>query len=906
MTSKSKNTKRAEATISDLRSFGTELAKSSRKGMTEKPKRNGSIENLSRSVEDLTIIDNGNSSSRDLQEDSEIDIQIKIDEELCSQVRNLTKKHEESKKHLVKMQSVVPARTFHGKPTENVKEFIKSISLNFAPHEEIYTDPTQREEARLSLLRGKLRGKAATWCDRQPESVTETWEKLTSALKVKYDGEDRREDEKRDAEDDLLDLKQRSMTLKQYIKKGIRLSERIDVMWDKLAAKKFIKGIRDNECRMMIKAIGSLKDSYTLKEAISAAKSYHKDTTKKKKDRKRVDSSSESDSSELQSSSDDSSSEESDDESEEENKKKGKGKSKSKKVKSEKMIVDKKDIQRMIDSALKQSQLTATNFSNQFAIPQQTEVFAVSGNRPQLQMQQSGYREIPYNSNNYNSNRQQPPQLQLTYGSYQNHNNQSGQPSQSSQRYGRPKVTCYRCGVEGHVSLDCQNPPLPREEQYRVRERIERERSEATFGRYGVSNNGPNNLSEARQQGDNGNGAPRVQFHPSNDVREVSSVEIAMANNPFLENMTVPEVDMVEWFGVNAVEKRRREESESSIREQPPKGKQRSTTADTPTPMFSKTPTGEPEVIVEMGETSAYEPPGPSKVKKSAAKAEPPVKKPIRMMKDIQMNDLVAKLRDTEVKGLTYGELFEIAPSMRRDVARGLVQERAPRKKAEKPSNPENNQVETIRRAFSETRSNIANFYTFGKIKRPQGHYEVKKILIDGGSVVNLIPEYIVNQTGLEKKRGPGLWIKIANGGTTAMDSYVDMELEIAGVVAPIRCYVMPGPNIPSYGILLSRSWLFQCQAKGDYKKDTYVIKDIEGREFSVPSIGTEINNISPKISRNSESVSIDENDIEEEEWLLERLVSQIEKETAEEERVYDAESESETDKEESGKASRY
>ena len=38
-------------------------------------------------------------------------------------------------------------------------------------------------------------------------------------------------------------------------------------------------------------------------------------------------------------------------------------------------------------------------------------------------------------------------------------------------------------------------------------------------------------------------------------------------------------------------------------------------------------------------------------------------------------------LRDTEVRGMTYGQLFLLAPSTRQEVSYGLVQQRAPRKK---------------------------------------------------------------------------------------------------------------------------------------------------------------------------------------------------------------------------------
>jgi len=50
------------------------------------------------------------------------------------------------------------------------------------------------------------------------------------------------------------------------------------------------------------------------------------------------------------------------------------------------------------------------------------------------------------------------------------------------------------------------------------------------------------------------------------------------------------------------------------------------------------------------------------------------------MMKGQPKFNTVVALRDTEVKGLTYGQLFLLAPSTRQEVSYGLVQERPPRK----------------------------------------------------------------------------------------------------------------------------------------------------------------------------------------------------------------------------------
>lgn len=114
--------------------------------------------------------------------------------------------------------------------------------------------------------------------------------------------------------------------------------------------------------------------------------------------------------------------------------------------------------------------------------------------------------------------------------------------------------------------------------------------------------------------------------------------------------------------------------------------------------------------------------------------------------------------------------------------------------------------IKTINRAPPDDgRAPVANSYTHGKIRCHSGLYLIKKILVDGGAVVNLFPEAIGKAMGLTFHESSDLMIKTADAGLTPINHYVDIELEVAGVTVMIRCYVMPGPNWPSYAILLSR-----------------------------------------------------------------------------------------------------
>lgn len=78
------------------------------------------------------------------------------------------------------------AMSFRGKKNENVEDFITSIKVNFAPKGDAFKTKEEKEEALLASLKGKIKGKAATWAFRQPQTMAESWEKMTQALRDRY------------------------------------------------------------------------------------------------------------------------------------------------------------------------------------------------------------------------------------------------------------------------------------------------------------------------------------------------------------------------------------------------------------------------------------------------------------------------------------------------------------------------------------------------------------------------------------------------------------------------------------------------------------------------------------------------------------------------------------------------
>jgi len=120
------------------------------------------------------------------------------------------------------------------------------------------------------------------------------------------------------------------------------------------------------------------------------------------------------------------------------------------------------------------------------------------------------------------------------------------------------------------------------------------------------------------------------------------------------------------------------------------------------------------------------------------------------MMKGQPKFNTMASLRDTEVRGLTYGQLFMLAPSTRQEVSYGLLQERLPRKRKAKekfvsktePVVPAD-RSRTVGKPLCESVGRIVNFYTTAQVTEVGGKHPagiLKRVLVDGGSVLNMMP----------------------------------------------------------------------------------------------------------------------------------------------------------------------
>ena len=222
---------------------------------------------------------------------------------------------------------------------------------------------------------------------------------------------------------------------------------------------------------------------------------------------------------------------------------------------------------------------------------------------------------------------------------------------------------------------------------------------------------------------------------------------------------------------------------------------------------------------------------------------------PIRMMRGLAKFNTMASFRDTEVRGLTWGQYLEDCPTARSELARGMVRERL-RPTGPKSRKQKGKDVAGIAevpiwpgvgrgKAAPETPSRITNFYTVAKVNQhgPDLNpkvFQVSKVLIDGGSVLNMIPLHLAQQMGLKLIDQNEVLMRTAASTYHSINHYVMMDISIAGVTATIRCYCLP--SRPSYSILLGRRWMKQVRAIGDYADDSYCIYDLAGLKYIVPA----------------------------------------------------------------------
>lgn len=222
-------------------------------------------------------------------------------------------------------------------------------------------------------------------------------------------------------------------------------------------------------------------------------------------------------------------------------------------------------------------------------------------------------------------------------------------------------------------------------------------------------------------------------------------------------------------------------------------------------------------------------------------------RKPIRLMAGREKFDFVGAFRDAPVVGLNWGSFFDLAPAVKKDICHLLVQERAKGlerakgKKGKKVAGnvgivetPEEEEVASI--ATDRGLGNVTNFYTKGIIRTKGGTYRISRILVDAGSVVNLMPIDLLRLIGAKLQKAGGMVIRTATNALAKIAFCADIRIAIADVACDLRVYALPEEYKPTYPLLLSRRWLQAVKAMGDYASGQYYVMSQHGTRIRIPS----------------------------------------------------------------------
>ncbi|RPA95357.1 hypothetical protein L873DRAFT_1813062 [Choiromyces venosus 120613-1] len=378
----------------------------------------------------------------------------------------------------------------------------------------------------------------------------------------------------------------------------------------------------------------------------------------------------------------------------------------------------------------------------------------------------------------------------------------------------RNTIICYNCGEEGHMRPHC--PKLRSYGLHSTLAETERERI------------GPKRASDLLPP------LPPPPLARGSD-RAVSVVELATVSSAFdgvkVREVSVAEVDeKVLMRFIEKVPDGKDDEDDSDLSEV-----EAPVMAGERARCFSELPL---EFDGEAGPASQRQRTDEVKEVISEARAvRQPVsrakRKPICMMAGREKFDFVGAFRDTPVLGLNWGSFFDLAPTVKKDICRLLVQERAKgleRGKAKRHGK----KVSSV--ATDQDLGDVANFYTRGVIKTKTGRYRIARILVDAGSVVNLMPIKVLRAIGAKMMRTNGMVIGTATNALARIAHCADLCITVAGVPCDLRVYALPAEYSPTYPMLLSRRWLQAVKAKGDYAGGRYYIMSGHGTRVQIPS----------------------------------------------------------------------
>ena len=410
----------------------------------------------------------------------------------------------------------------------------------------------------------------------------------------------------------------------------------------------------------------------------------------------------------------------------------------------------------------------------------------------------------------------------------------------SGQQYGQGGVqyTCYSCGMPGQIARFCPDKTQGRSTRNGAGATIlfpgDNGPQQMMWVDYPPNGLAPGYYPvEPLPQGDNRIRTPSNRFQANNssgnkdpattsritELKEVAYVNIVSS---VAERMSIDE-DVVRY--VNAVEdvfvtgRCRRADTDAGSSDAPPRQKGRTTEptntappttravphrissdsaseGETPEPgipaepIAASSPSRGTRVTVEAAddmEDVVQLRPAPATVTlpkrtgtPKAMRGQPKAPRPIRMMIGRPGFDIVAEFRDLPVSNLRWGTLMDMAPALRRQIGAGLLLERRERRPT-KPKTTEAMEVNAMA-AKPEWKVPCINFFTTAFLKVAGKQFEIDKVMIDPGSVVNLASIEVLERIGAPLSPVHDLTIRTATSALTRIRYCSDVDTIVAGV----------------------------------------------------------------------------------------------------------------------------
>ena len=122
------------------------------------------------------------------------------------------------------------------------------------------------------------------------------------------------------------------------------------------------------------------------------------------------------------------------------------------------------------------------------------------------------------------------------------------------------------------------------------------------------------------------------------------------------------------------------------------------------------------------------------------------------------------------------------------------------------------------------------NFFTKAIIWASNRDFEVKKALIDAGSVVDLGSQAILEAMSVPLYPVFDLTIRTATSALTRTKYYTELDVTVSRVSAKIRVYAILGKFNLSCGLPSSHRWMRLVKMRGNYELDKYYTKDEKQR----------------------------------------------------------------------------